>query len=158
MGNGEPTADFDVRERFWLWDKQVYKAFIKSIVLFLWPTHLWNVKIILCIYRWCDMWKYVFPHSKCSSYSPIFLWSCSPLFNPSGKLSKQIVPDCTSPICFINSMFPSCPMPFDMHISWSHKWTLLIQNKAAPPPIRCLCSVTLRSDSLWDHCFDIFSN
>lgn len=143
--------------------KQVYEAFIKCVVLFLWPTHLRNVNSSV----W-TMWH----TQRCFFYIPN-AQATLPYFYSLVHYSIPVV-SCLNILCLIvpvpftlwTPCFP-CPMLFDMHISWSHKWILLIQDTAASPAcfvllihipgtarrtesILCLCSFTLISAPLWD--------
>lgn len=91
----------------------VYKVFIKSLLffLFLWPTQMWTE---LCVHipNTPATLSYFCGHAHNNSIPAV---SCHNILFP------------TVPFTLSTPCVP-CPMLFDMHISWSHKWSLLSQD------------------------------
>lgn len=167
MGIWEPTADFGAGEKgFDCRTKQVYQAFIKSVVLFPWPTHLWNVNSVCLWIVWhverCFSTFLMHQLLAHIFYGLVVCHDSIPAVSCHNILSLTVpIPFTLSTPCL------PCPMLFDMHISWSHKRALLIQNTAVRSSPACivlfrhitgtagglrlrLCTFTLTSDPLWD--------
>lgn len=89
----------------------VYKVFIKSLFLFLWPTQMWKE---LCVH---------IPNTPATL--PYFYGYAHN--NSIPAVSCHNILCLTVPFTLSTPCFP-CPMLFDLHISWSRKWTLLSQN------------------------------
>lgn len=102
--------------------KQVYKTFMKSVVSFLWPTRLRNVNLKeFCVFTdSVTCWKIFFhiPNAPAIFYGHHYSFpavSCHNIFFLTVPVQFTLSTPC----------FP-CPMLFDMHISSSHKWPLLV--------------------------------
>lgn len=74
-----------------------------------------------------------------SSLPPHIFTVSSTLFDPSGELSREILPDCVVHFPFIGSPHPPVFRLFDIHVSWFHKWTSLIQGNSGQvlPSMHC---------------------
>lgn len=116
--------------------------------------HSYNLLFCVCGQHTCEMWtqknplftgdvtlrKMFFHIPNAPATLPYFYALVHHYSIPVGSCHNILCLTVPVPFTLSTPCFP-CPMLFDMHISWSHKWILLIQN-TGPPQHALSCSVT----------------